>query len=161
MAREGKTDRARTIYEEIEEGRPAVSGTVNGRTFEGLWDTDSFLSCFLEAIVHDRYLWLPFESIAQLSLEPPKTLFDLLWIGASLTTWQGMSLHCWLPVLYPGSSAHEDDRIKMGKVTDWQQLGNGFSQGMGQHVYQAGDEDVSLLEIREVVFARPGEGERL
>ena len=159
MVNQGKPDAAGRLYEEIEKERPSVSGAINGRSFEGLWDTDAFLSCFLEAIVHDRYLWVPFEAIDELSVERPRTLFDLLWVPARLVTWEGVSLHCYLPVLYSGSSVHDDDRIKMGKVTDWQQLGKGFSKGMGQHVYQAGDEEISLLEIREALFTPPGKGE--
>jgi type VI secretion system protein ImpE len=64
----------------------------------------------------------------------------------------GLTLNCFLPVLYPDSFQHEDDRLKLGRMTDWTDLGPGFHQGFGQHVYQVGDDDVAILEIREAVF---------
>ena len=134
-----------------------VGGSVNGDTFSGLKDTDTFLSLFLEAIVHERYVWIPFEAIRELSISPPRTLFDLLWVTARITTWEGLTLNCFLPVLYPESFLHEDDRIKLGRMTDWTPLGGPFSKGMGQHVFQVGEEEIPLLEIQDAVFQVPQE----
>lgn len=150
--KEQKLDGAARLYEEIKEQRRPVSGSMNGKRFEGFSDTDTFLSCFLEAIAHDRYIWIPFESIGELSIDPPKNLFDLLWIPARLMTWEGINLHCYLPVLYPDTFMQEDERLKLGRMTDWIRLGGPFSKGVGQHVFQVGEEDVSLLEIRELTF---------
>jgi len=111
--------------------------------------------------MHDRYVWIPFESLGELSISPPKTLLDLLWSPARLLTWEGLSANCYLPVLYPDSCAHVDDRVKLGRVTEWLPAGGSFVRGVGQHVFQAGEEDVSLLEIRDVVFAPPGKDEGL
>jgi type VI secretion system protein ImpE len=147
-----KTDEAEEIFDRIDGEGPVVSGTVDGKDFTGFKDTDTFLSCFLEAIVHDRYVWVPFESIRELSVTTPKTLFDLLWIEARVTTWEGLTLNCYLPVLYPDSFLHDDDRIKLGRMTDWTPLGGSFSKGIGQHIFQVGEEEISLLEIREVLF---------
>ncbi len=129
---------------------------MNGRDFTGFRDTDTFLSLFIEFFVHERYLWVPMESIRELSVSPPKTLYDLLWIPARLTTWEGLSANGYLPVLYPDSFSHEDDRIKLGRMTDWVSLGGSFSKGMGQHVFQVGEEEISLLEIQEAHFKAPG-----
>jgi type VI secretion system protein ImpE len=137
-----------------------VSGTVDGKSFAGFKDTDSFLSPFLEAIMHERYLWIPFGAIRELSISSPKTLFDLLWIPARVTTWEGLGVGCYLPVLYPDSSLHEDERIKLGRMTDWVSLGGPFSKGLGQHVYQVGEEEKALLEMREVLFQFSGSEEK-
>lgn len=40
-------------------------------------------------------------------------------------------------------------------MTDWTPLGGPFSKGMGQHVFQAGEEEMAILDIREVVFSMP------
>ena len=122
------------------------------KSFEGFSDTDSFLTAFLEAFVHERYVWIPFEYIRELVIEPPKTLFDLIWISASITTWEGLSMNCFLPVLYPGSSSHDDERIKLGRMTDWESIGDPFCKGLGQHVYQVGEKEMAILEIQEAVF---------
>ncbi len=154
---EEKIEEAQALFGQVEAGLPALSGTLNGESFAGFKDTDAFLSLFLEAMVHDRYLWIPIESIRELSISAPKTLFDLLWVTAHITTWEGLSLGCYLPVLYPGSYLHEDERVKMGRITDWSPLGWPLAKGMGQHVFQIGQEEVAILEIREVLFKAEAE----
>jgi type VI secretion system protein ImpE len=69
-----------------------------------------------------------------------------------VTTREGLTLNCFLPVLYPESFRHEDDQLKLGRMTDWTDLGPGFHQGFGQHVFQVGEDEVGILEIREAVF---------
>lgn len=147
-----KVDEAVDLFNRLETLRPVISGTLNNNSFTGLCDTDSFLVPFLEVFVHERYLWIPFESLRELSIAPPQTLLDLLWISANVTTWEGLTMNCYLPVLYPDSFLHEDERIKMGRMTDWISLGGSFAKGVGQHVFEVGGEDISLLEIREIMF---------
>jgi type VI secretion system protein ImpE len=149
---EKKTDTATELFAQIDNQRPIISGTVNGKDFIGFKDTDTFLSLFLEAIEYEHYVWIPFESIREISISSPKTLFDLLWIAARITTWEGLSMGCYLPVLYPESFLHGDDRVKLGRVTDWTSLGGPYSRGFGQHVFQIGEEEMPILEIREVLF---------
>lgn len=147
-----KPEEASALYDQIEKLRPTPCGTMNGKPFEGFSDTDTFLSAFLEVIMHDRYIWVPFESLRELSVAEPKTLFDLMWAPARFLTWEGLNANCCLPVLYPDSCLHEDERIRMGRMTDWAALGNGFWKGAGQHVYRIGDEELSVLDIRDAVF---------
>jgi type VI secretion system protein ImpE len=143
---------AERIFKEIDSQRPFVSGTLNGKDFNGFRDTDTRLSFFLEAFVHERYVRVPFEFLRELSLPKPQTFLDLLWTSAQITTWDGLTLNCFLPVLYPESFRHEDDRLKRGRMTDWMNLGKGFYQGVGQHVFQVGEKDIGILEIQKAVF---------
>lgn len=152
---EKNIDEAKLLLDQVEAQRPVISGTMNGKSFTGFKDTDTFLSLFLEAIVHERYVWIPFEAIRELVVSAPKTLFDLLWITARITTWDGLTMNCYLPVLYPNSFLHEDDRIKLGRMTDWISLGGQFTKSIGQHVFQVGEDDMSILEIREALFNNP------
>ena len=152
---EKNIDEAIALYKQVDAQRPTVTGTINGRSFSGFKDTDTFLSAFLETIVHDRYIWLPFESLRELSVSPPKTLFDLLWTQARVVTWEGLTINCYLPVLYPESSFHKDDRVKLGRMTDWISLGGPFSKGIGQHVYEVDAEEIAILEVRDVIFQFP------
>ena len=151
--KENDVEGATSLYEQVEEQRRPVRGTLDGKPFEGFWDTDTFLSCFLEAIVHERYIWIPLESIGELSIDLPKSLFDLLWAPARVMTWGGVNLQCYLPVLYPDSHAENDERIKLGRLTDWLPLGGNFFKGVGQHVFQVGEEEIPLLEMRELTFS--------
>jgi type VI secretion system protein ImpE len=148
----GKPEEALLMYERIEAQRRPVPGEIDGRKFDDFRDTDAFLSYFLEVVVHDRYIWVPFDSIRELSIDPPKTLFDLLWIPARMMTWEGMSLHCYIPVVYADSFAQKDERIQLGRLTDWLPLGGPFYRGVGQRVFQVGEDDIPLLELRDVSF---------
>lgn len=150
-----KTEEAATLFSQIDSQMSVISGIVNGKNFTGLKDTDIYVYRFLEALVHERYVWVPFESVRELSVTPPKTLFDLIWAPAVVTTWQGLTLNCFLPVLYTESFLNKDDRIKLGRMTDWENLGGPFEKGMGQHVYQIGEDEVAILEIREMIINPP------
>ena len=152
---EKKYKEARKLYAQIDAQRPTVSGVINEKSFNGFKDTDTFLSSFLETIVHEKYVWLPFESLRELSISPPKTLFDLLWTQARIVTWEGLTMNCYLPVLYPGSFLHEDDRVKLGRMTDWIPMGDSFYKGMGEHVYQINGGEIAILEMRDVAFEFP------
>jgi type VI secretion system protein ImpE len=148
----GRIEEAESLRETIERARPGISGTCNGGPFSGFSDTDGYLEPFIEAMVHERYVWIPLESVRELLVTAPETLLETLWAQAHITTWEGLTLQCTLPVLYWNSSSHEDDRIKMGRMTDWIHIGGAFSRGVGQHVFQVGDEELGILEIREVHF---------
>jgi type VI secretion system protein ImpE len=152
---EKKVEESIELFNRIDDQRPEISGTLNGKDFTGFKDTDTFLSLFLEAIVHERYIWIPFENIIEVVISPPKTLFDLLWTKALVTDREGLTLNCFLPVLYPDSFLHEDDRVKLGRMTDWISLGGPFSKGMGQHVFETDGDELSILEIREARFHFP------
>ncbi len=155
MLAEQKFADARKALEQIGAEQQAVSGTLNGESIDGFSDTDPRLFCFLEAFVHERYVLVPIEAVREMLVQAPRTLFDLQWTSARITTWNGLTLNCYLPVLYPQSSDHEDDRIKLGRMTDWISLGGDLFKGVGQHVFQAGERDIGILEIREAVFNSP------
>lgn len=148
----GKIEDAAKNFTQLASQLPDLSGNVNGTKFSGIRNTDDSLGPFLEAIVHERYIWVPFEAIRELIITPPKTLLDLLWISAQLTCWDGLTLNCFLPVLYPKSFQQNDDRLKLGRMTDWNDLGHGLYQGIGQQVLQIGDKDMALLEIQKLQF---------
>lgn len=158
--RDGDIDEAVKLFDSVNEQIPVLSGSIDGKDFTGFSDTDIFLLFFLEAIAHEQYLWIPFEAIREISITPPKTLFDLIWIPARITTWSGLALNCQLPVIYAESFLHQDDRIKLGRMTEWSPIGGPFSKGMGQHVYMVGDDEISILDIREITFNVPYAGER-
>ena len=146
-------DLARTKFEQLLGTRPPIRGTVNGEPFEGFQDTDTTLLCFIEAIEYERYLWIPVEYIRELVIMPPKTLLDLVWAKGRITTWEGLTMGCFFPALYPDSFSVDDDRIRLGRMTDWQPMGGGFTRAVGQHVFQVGEHDVSIFELGETLFS--------
>jgi type VI secretion system protein ImpE len=155
-SRAGCADEALALLEKAHGKMPMISGVVDGRDFTGFRNVDPFLGGFIEAFVHDRYLWIGFDSLRELTVQEPKTFLDLLWIPASLTTWDGLTTGCYLPVTYPGSAGHGDELVCLGKKTVWEDLGSGLCRGAGQHVFDIGDTETGLLEIREVRFTPAG-----
>lgn len=149
---DGDSHEAARFFGEIDADRSDITGTLNGVPFTGFKDTDAYLSGFLEVMVHERYLWIPFEAIRELAATEPESLFDLIWASCRITLRDGLTLNGYLPVLYPESGSAEDDRIKLGRLTDWRPLGGNFFRAVGQHVFDIGGRDVPLLEIREVLF---------
>ena len=140
------------IYNEIEAQIPLVTGTVNELEFSGIRNTDDLLAFALEVFAHDRYLWVPFESIREIIVTPPKTLLDLMWISASITTWSGLSMNGFLPALYPDTWKHDNEQIRMGRMTDWSTERGACVRGVGQQVFVFGNQDMSILELREIHF---------
>lgn len=150
--RKGAFVEARKLIAQIDEARPAAAGTIGGRRFTGFSDTDARLYAFIEAFVHDRYVWIPPEALREIIIHEPKDFLDLIWVSASITTWEGLSMNCCMPVIYPETFLAQDEQAKMGRLTDWTPLGGGLSKGVGQHVYAVGGEDTAILDIRSITF---------
>ncbi len=150
--RKNEYDNALKLIKKVDTHRPEIKGSINGEPFSSFNDTDISLYCFMEIFEYERYLLVPVESIREIIIEPPQSLFDLIWIKGNITTWSNMTIGCFLPVLYPASYLHDDDMVKMGKLTDWKTVCGSFSKAVGQHVYQVGDKDIPILEIRKISF---------
>lgn len=151
-----KAEEVGELLSQLESQIPKISGTVSDTPFVGLCDTDTSLFPFLEVITHERYLWVPFESIRELEVSKPESFLDLLWIAARITTWEGLTMNCFLPVLYPGSYLEEDEQVNLGRITDWKPLAGSYARGVGQHVYEVGGQDMAILELGEIDFNFPG-----
>lgn len=147
-----KSDAAIEKIKSIDHQRPVVTGKLNKTPFTGFFDTDSTLSCFIEAIEYERYLWIPIESIRELVISAPETFMDLIWAKGRITTWGGLTMGCFFPAIYPNSFSSKDERIKMGLMTDWKPLCGRFTRAYGRHVFQVGDEDYELFQLGDVTF---------
>ena len=158
--REERIEDAAKQFAAIDERLPEIRGTINGEPFSGFRETDTTLAYFLEAIEYERYLWVPITSIRELVVSPPETLIDLIWAKARITTWEGLTMGCFMPVLYPNSFASEDSRIRLGRLTDWKPLGGPYARAVGQHVYDIGGSDYAIFEIKEAVFTLAAEAEK-
>lgn len=149
--REGNVEQARRALDIAEEERPAFAGRLDGKPFQDFRDYDDLFGPVIELIVQDKYTWLPIEHVVRLDIEPPKQLRDLLWIGANIET-EDKSLKAFLPTLYPGSAAHENEMVRLGRMTDWKELGAEFYLGAGLHLLAVDGEEKALLEVRSVEF---------
>jgi type VI secretion system protein ImpE len=150
--REGHPAEARALLEKAAESEAPTGGRADGEAFADFSDGDSVLGPLLELFLHSRYVWIPFAQIKNLSIAAPKKLRDLIWIPATLETVEAPVGGVFIPVLYRDSWRHANDQVKLGRMTDWQELGEGLLAGMGQRIFFVDDGEKPILELRELAF---------
>jgi type VI secretion system protein ImpE len=135
----------------------AVSGTLNGNPFSSLTDADPRIGARLELFVAGQYTWLPLAHVAHLSVNPPQRLRDLLWTPAHVVPSPdlvGLQLgEVLIPALTPLAWRHDDNDIRLGRVTDWEQLPSGVEVPAGQKLLLVDGEEIPILEIRTLEIA--------
>jgi type VI secretion system protein ImpE len=141
---------AAKLLNEANDAAPAVKGLLNGKAFDTLRDADDLFGPVLEVMAHGDYYWLPLEQVVSLAMNPPKFPRDLLWFPAKVAVREGPAGDVFLPVLYPGSHEHPDNRIKLGRATDWKQAEGGPVLGIGLRQFLVGEDAHNLLEWREL-----------
>jgi type VI secretion system protein ImpE len=150
--REGNAAEAREILDQVEEQRPAISCRINGAQKEDIRDYNDLTSCVLEAFVQDSYLWIPFEQIVKIEFEERKTLRDLFWRQAKIETLNGTNGEFLIPALYADSWKSDNDAVRLGRFTDWRELGNEIYLGEGQKLFFVDGEAVPILEFEKIEF---------
>jgi len=143
---------ARGLLDRAEEERPACPGTWNGKPFSDFRDYDDAVGGVLELIVKDKYAWLPFEQIRSITMRPPSKLRDLLWIPTRVEALDGTIGEVFVPALYAGSSESSDDNARLGRMTDWKEIGEGLYAGVGQRLFLVDDAEEPALEARTIQF---------
>ena len=132
------------------------AGTLNGTPFQTFADADARIGARLELFAAGSYLWIPFEHIESVEMTPPRRLRDLLWAPAVVRTGPAFTVQelgeVFIPVLYPFSSKHADDAVRLGRATVWESNEDGDAVPFGQKLFLADDEEISLLEIRSLKF---------
>src|SRR5207247_233166 len=138
----------RKLLDESAAARPALAGKLNGDSFSDFCDYNDLTAPVLEAILLNSYLWLPFEQILRIEIEPPKQLRDLLWAKAQVEMVNEMKVSVFLPALYESSHAHIDDQIKLGRKTDWKQISEDLFIPYGQRLFLVDGEEEAFFEVR-------------
>ena len=158
--RRGEIDLARSALERAEKERPDVAAEIDGERFIDLRDYDDLLGPVLEVFAGGHYLWLPFERVKRLEIAAPTQLIDLLWPRATLEDSSGAEAHVHLPALYVGSSEAADDRLRLGRTTEWIDQAGLLYRGVGQKTWLArhpsSERELGLLEVRRLDVDAPG-----
>lgn len=133
-----------------------LSGTLNGEPFQSVSDADPRLGARLEVFAAGDYLWLPLHHVASVEIQAPKRLRDLLWTPAIVRTgpaFKGKELgEVLLPVISPLSWKHADDKVRLGRATDWQDDGDGNAVPFGQKMFALDEDEIPILDIRHLEF---------
>lgn len=143
----GKPAEAAAILAGANDKLPPLSGTLNGKPFEGLRDADDLFAGVLEVMARRSYFWVPLAQVESITSNPPRFPRDTVWLPAKLVTTGGESGDVFLPALYPGSSTHPDDAVRLGRATDWDESA-GFARGAGLRTFFVGQDETALLAWR-------------
>jgi type VI secretion system protein ImpE len=147
---QGEHAAAKALRDEAFGLAAAVPGRIGGEPFAWLADADERLGPVLELHLDGRYLWLPLERVRRIETDPPEHLRDTVWLSARLTLVTDATITGFLPVRYPGSEAAGDDALRLGRRTEWRQLGEGSWVGLGQRVLATDAGEHALLDTRLV-----------
>jgi type VI secretion system protein ImpE len=153
LLRDGKSAEAVELLGRAEEQRPHTAGTCDGRAFEDLRDLDDLTAPVFEVLTSNgKYYWIPIERVDTMEVHAPARPRDLLWPRVHMVVQGGPDGEVFLPALYPGSQADPDQRIRLGRVTEWRGGGGAPVRGAGQRTLLVGEEAQPLLEVRELAF---------
>lgn len=138
---------------------PPITGTLNGNPFQSISDADPRVGPRLEVFAAGNYLMLPLQHVAELEMEPPKRLRDLLWTPAHLRCGAGFGGgqdlgDVLLPALEPLSSRHAEESVRLGRVSSWESDGS-MEMLFGQKMLLVDGEEFPFLEIRTLKIAAP------
>lgn len=135
------------------EAAPMTAGQMNGQEFDWIADADSRIGPNLEAIINGKYFWVPFHHIAEIRIEEPEDLRDLVWVPAELRWQNGGEAVALIPTRYPGSESSGDPQIQLARRTEWQDQGENLYAGLGQRTFITDQDECSLLEVRNITLA--------
>lgn len=156
--REGNMLEARTLLDKVEEERPAFPCEINGERYSDIRDYNDVTMCVLEVFIKDSYVWLPLEQIRSIKFSRPKTLRDLFWIQAEIEMVSGTAGEMFIPALYSGSWQSDNDQVRLGRMTDWQDKGEEVFIGEGMRIFWMDGKDRSILDLESIVFDHGSEG---
>ena len=123
---------------------------IPARAFEWIADGDSRLGPVLEAVIHGRYYWVPFQRIRTVVVEKPSDLRDLVWMPAHFEWSNGGEAVGLIPTRYPGSEASEDDAIRLARKTEWTERSSQTVLGLGQRMLASDGGEFALMDVRRI-----------
>jgi type VI secretion system protein ImpE len=134
--------------------REQVAFLADGRQVDDFRDADDVIGGSLEVLTPTgKYLWIPFERVLTLTLHAPERARDLYWRRATLEVASGPSGEVYVPVVYGCDAAESDEALRLGRATDWRDLAEGLTRGVGQRLFMAGEEGVPVMEFSTLIRA--------
>jgi type VI secretion system protein ImpE len=131
-----------------------MSGNLNGKPFSGLFDADERFATVLEVFgTGGAYLWVAFEQIESITLNPPQHPRDVILRPAHLVVRDGTEGDVLLPGLYPGTYLANDESIKLGRTTEWVENDGEVNCGLGGKMFLIDDELSSLTTWNKLEMA--------
>ena len=150
----GETAQARALLDSVEENRPAFRVKVDDVEFEDFRDHNDLTMCVFEAFIKDGYFWIPFEDVSSIEFLEKKSLRDIYWPQVKVELANGSGGEMFLPSLYVNSWKSGDDQIRLGRASDWRDLGDDVFVGEGTKIFWMAGTDKSILDMKKIEFLR-------
>ncbi len=147
---QGNLAQAQHLRANAFEQAPTTAGSLNGENFDWIADADSRLGPVLEVVLNGRYTWVPFDSLAAITVEAPEDLRDMVWAPVHLTFTNGGDSVALVPTCYPGTREQPNGVLKLARATKWVELGPDQYAGVGQRILSTSSAEMGLLEAREI-----------
>jgi len=152
----GEAAEARRRLDEANAGVPSLTGSINGQPFDSLYDADERFGTVLEVFgAGGVYSWVPLESVESLTMNPPEAPRDILWRPAHISLVGGVEGDVLLPGLYPASSEHPDEAVKLGRATEWVEPTAGVTCGVGGRLFLTGTSSVGISNLQQIQITHP------
>lgn len=151
QAGRGNTEAAQALRAMALDDAPVVPGSIDGRAFEWLADSDARLGPVCEFIANGNYYWLPFDTIQRIGFEPVQDLRDLVWQPCEVALRVGGTLQGFMPTRYP-LEENDDDGLKLARRTEWRDIGAGHVAGHGQRTWVTDLDDFPMLQVRSITL---------
>jgi type VI secretion system protein ImpE len=153
--REGQAAEAARLLGQAEEQRPHFAGVCNGQKFDDLRDLDDLTASFFEVLTSNgKYYWIPIERVELLEMRAPTRPHDLLWRRAHMVVTDGPDGEVFIPAVYAGTGANGDDRLRLGRATDWRSKPGEPTRGFGQRTFLVGEDSRSIMEIETITTGK-------
>lgn len=152
LGAEGHFEQAQTLRDEAFDLAPATAGTLNGQKFEWLADADPRLGPVIEAVVNGAYYWIPVHRIREIRIGDPEDLRDVVWTPVEFAWSNGGETVGLIPTRYPGSEKCADERIRLSRMTEWQEPAPGLFIGSGQRMLATDAGEFPILDVRQIVL---------
>ena len=154
--RTGEPAEAAVVAAKAEALRPRVTGTVDGVAFDDFRDADDLHAGYFEVLTTTgKYFWIPTERVETILFEKPKRARDLYWRRAAMSVRNGPDGVVYLPATYGDDDPATSDELRLGRATDWTPDSAGPVRGVGQRMFLAGQDLVSIMDVTELVFDAP------
>lgn len=150
-ARDGDVEAARTALAELDERRAEISLSVNGGAPGYIRDLDDRVPHALEVLTNGgKYLWIGYDRIESVAIEPMSRPRDLAYRQAELTLRDGAIASVLLPAIYHGKNTSTP--LLLGRETLWSE-DTALVTGTGQRCLLVGDDLMPFHEISSMAAA--------
>jgi type VI secretion system protein ImpE len=132
--------------------RPRVPGRNNGTAFADFRDASDEHAGFFEVLTTTgKYYWIPTERVASATFHKPQRARDLAWRRVTMSVHQGPDGEVYIPAVYGSDAPDLSDALRLGRETEWPEH-DGLVRGVGQRVFLAGDEALTIMDLGTLEF---------